>query len=306
MTLALITHPECQLHDMGPWHPESPARLQAIQDQLISSGVDWILRHYDAPEASIEQLARVHDRQYIEHIYHSSPSRGHVEIDMDCVMNPHTLKAALRAAGAAVMGVDLVMRNEVQEAFCAVRPPGHHAETARAMGFCFFNNVAVAAAHALHEHKLERIAIVDFDVHHGNGTENIFAHEPRVFFCSSFQHPFYPHSGSDTHSRHIVNIPLAAGSDGEVFRNAVRRHWLPALDTFQPQLLLCSAGFDAHREDDMAQLRLSEDDYLWVSREIKSLAVRHAQGRVVSTLEGGYALSALGRSVVAHIRALME
>ena len=306
MTLALITHQACQLHDMGSWHPESPARLQAIQDQLISSGLDWLLRHYDAPEVTREQLLRVHDEAYIDSLFQASPQQGHVEVGEDCIMNPHTLQAALHAAGAAILGVDLVMNGVVQDAFCAVRPPGHHAERARAMGFCFFNNIAVAAAHALAHHKLERVAIVDFDVHHGNGTEQIFLDQPRVLFCSSFQHPFYPHSGADTQRDHIINLPLPANSDGTAFREAVSEHWLPALEAFQPQLMLCSAGFDGHREDDMAMLQLVEDDYAWVTGKIKTLAQRHAEGRVVSTLEGGYALSALGRSVVAHLRALID
>jgi acetoin utilization deacetylase AcuC-like enzyme len=306
MTVALITHAECQLHDMGPHHPESPARLQAIHDQLVASGLEWIMPHFDAPEATHEQLLRVHSELYIRSIFEASPAEGHVHLDIDNVMNPHTLKAALHAAGAAVLGVDLVMRDEVEDVFCAVRPPGHHAERDRAMGFCFFNNVAVAAAHALEAHGLQRVAIVDFDVHHGNGTEHIFSDDQRVLFCSTFQHPFYPYSGSDSSNHHIINAPLAAGSDGSIFREAVEQYWLPALQDFKPQLILCSAGFDAHYEDDMASLRLNETDYQWVTSKIKAVAKQYAEGRVVSTLEGGYALSALGRSVVAHIKALLD
>ncbi len=306
MTVALITHAECQLHDMGPTHPESPARLQAIHDQLITSGLDWIMRHYEAPKASREQLLRVHSADYIQSVYDASPAQGYAQIGDDAIMNPHTLSAALHAAGAVILGVDLVMRNEIDDVFCAVRPPGHHAERSRAMGFCFFNNIAVAAAHALERYQLERIAIIDFDVHHGNGTEAIFKDNEKILLCSSFQHPFYPHTGADTGGEHLINLPLAAGSDGHVFRQAITQHWLPALHNFKPQLILCSAGFDAHIEDEMANLKLNESDYEWVTSEIKSIAIQYAEGRVVSSLEGGYALSALGRSVVAHIKALLN
>ena len=306
MTVALITHAECELHDMGPLHPESPARLQAIHDQLIASGLEWIMPHFDAPQVSREQLLRVHTAEYIQSIFDASPAQGHVHLDIDNVMNPHTLNAALHAAGAAVLGVDLVMRGEVNDVFCSIRPPGHHAERDRAMGFCFFNNIAVAAAHALEAHQLERVAIVDFDVHHGNGTEHIFQDDRRVLFCSTFQHPFYPYSGSDSHSENIINVPLLAGSDGGVFRQAVEQHWLPALHDFGPQLILCSAGFDAHIEDDMASLNFNETDYQWVTSEIKVIARQYADDRIVSCLEGGYALSALARSVVAHVKALLD
>ncbi len=291
---------------MGDHHPECPDRLRSIQDHLAHRGLDRALSHYDAPRVSREQLRRVHTETYIQSLYDLSPDEGHVYLDMDNVMNPHTLDAALHAAGAMVLGVDLVMRNETDKVFCAVRPPGHHAERDRAMGFCFFNNVAVAAAHALSEHRLQRIAIVDFDVHHGNGTEDIFRNDERVLFCSSFQHPFYPYSGVHVNSDHIINVPLAAGSDGTDFRNAVAKHWLPALEDFQPQLVLISAGFDAHREDNMANLNFDDEDYRWVSAVLNTVAKKYADGRLVSTLEGGYALPALGRSVVAHIEAMLD
>jgi acetoin utilization deacetylase AcuC-like enzyme len=226
-------------------------------------------------------------------------------LDPDTAMGPHTLDAALRAAGAVVHAVDLVMSGEFQAIFCAVRPPGHHAERNRAMGFCFFNNVAVGAAHALAAHGLERVAIVDFDVHHGNGTEHIFENEPRVLFCSSFQHPFYPFTGHETDTPHIVNITLPAGSDGTRFRQEVEAHWLHRLHEFKPQLVMVSAGFDAHAEDDMSHVRLREPDYIWITRELKKVADQYAGGRIVSTLEGGYNLSALGRSAVAHVDALL-
>jgi acetoin utilization deacetylase AcuC-like enzyme len=290
---------------MGEHHPECPARLEAIQNRLISSGLDFVLLHHDAPLATREQLCRVHDSEFVEQIFAISPAEGHVRLDPDTGMNPHSLTAALHAAGAVVHGVDLVMSGQANSAFCCVRPPGHHAERDRAMGFCLFNNIAVGAAHALEAHGLERVAIVDFDVHHGNGTEDIFRDKPNVMFCSTFQHPFYPNTGVATDSDHIVNVPLAAGAGGSEFRAAVESHWLPKLEAFAPELVLVSAGFDAHAEDDIANLRLVERDFTWVTAEIKGIADRHAGGRIVSSLEGGYNLSALGRSVAAHISALL-
>jgi len=301
---AFISHPLCLKHDMGAHHPECPARLHAIEDQLIASGLYSYLQHHDAPEVTREQLLRVHDAAYIDSIVAAAPSAGIIALDGDTLMNPFTYPAALRAAGAVVMAVDLVLAGKVENAFCNVRPPGHHAERGRAMGFCIFNNVAVGAAHALAAHGLSRVAIVDFDVHHGNGTEDIFRDDPRVMLCSTFQHPFYPYSGSETQIPHIVNVPLAAGTDGVGFRNAVTEKWLPALEAFKPELLLISAGFDAHREDDMSSLRLLEADYVWVTEQIKRIAEHHAQARIVSVLEGGYELHALGRSAAAHIKVL--
>jgi acetoin utilization deacetylase AcuC-like enzyme len=289
---------------MGAHHPECPARLHAIEDQLIASGLYGFLQHHDAPDVTREQLLRVHDRAYIDSIEAAAPAEGIISLDGDTFMNPYTYPATLRAAGAVVMAVDLVMGGKVENAFCNVRPPGHHAERGKAMGFCFFNNVAVGAAHALAAHGLSRVAIVDFDVHHGNGTEDIFRDESRVMLCSTFQHPFYPYSGSETQIPHIVNVPLAAGTDGVGFRNAVTERWLPALEAFKPELLLVSAGFDAHREDDMSSLRLLEADYVWVTEQIKRIAEHHAQARIVSVLEGGYELHALGRSAAAHIKVL--
>jgi acetoin utilization deacetylase AcuC-like enzyme len=305
MTVGIITHHECLLHDAGPHHPECPARLGAIDDQLIASGLNMFMRHFDAPAASREQLERVHEPAYVDGVFEAAPEQGIVHLDGDTAMCPGTLKAALRAAGAAVEAVDLVMAGDLQIAFCSVRPPGHHAERARAMGFCFFNNVAVGAAHALERHGLERVAILDFDVHHGNGTEDIFRGDPRVLFCSTFQHPLYPHTGEHPSGPNVINVPLSAGTTGPVFHQAVYENWLPALEDFKPQLILVSAGFDAHLEDDMAGLALREDDYRWVSDRIREMANRHAQGRVVSVLEGGYELHALGRSVAAHIDALI-
>jgi len=304
MRSAFVTHADCLRHDMGAHHPERAQRLAAIEDQLIASGVAPHLARYEAPLASDEQLARVHPIEYVRAIREVAPEEGTVHLDPDTAMNPFTLQAALRAAGAAVLATDLVLKKEVNTAFCAVRPPGHHACRARAMGFCIFNNVAVAARHALAAHGLERVAIIDFDVHHGNGTEDIFEDDAQVLMASIFQHPFYPYSGTDSPAPNMVNVPLAAGSGTRELRAAVTKHWLPALEEFKPQLVIFSAGFDAHAEDDMAMLRFVDADYGWVTEQVKALAERHAGGRMVSLLEGGYALSALGRSAVQHIRVL--
>lgn len=305
MTIAIISHPDCALYDLGPHHPECPSRLSAIQDQLLSSGLDFVLQHHDAPLASREQLCLAHSPNYIDQIFTMSPEQGQVWLDPDTPMTPHSLPAALRAAGAAVLAVDLVVSGQCSSVFCNVRPPGHHAERSKAMGFCIFNNIAIGAAHALHTHHLKKVAIIDFDVHHGNGTENIFRDVPEVMLCSTFQHPFYPYTGSEIMSEHIINVPLPAGTDGPAFRTAVNSNWLPKLTAFQPELIFISAGFDAHIEDDMSDLHLTESDYTWITQEIKKIADKYAKGRIVSTLEGGYALSALGRSVAAHINALL-
>jgi len=306
MSIAYISHPDCQLHEMGAHHPEQPARLTAISDRLVASGLDMVLHHFDAPLAERSMLLLAHDERYVEQVYATAPEQGLVWLDGDTAMNPHTLQAALRAVGAVSLGVDLVMQGRVRQVFCAVRPPGHHAERARGMGFCIFNNVAIAALHALQAHGLERVAIVDFDVHHGNGTEDIVAGDERILFCSSFQHPFYPHSGADTDVPNVINSPLPAGAGGAALREVVERQWLPALREFAPQLLLISAGFDGHAADDMAQLNFVDTDYAWVTGQLCQLASESAQGRVVSALEGGYELHALARSVEAHIKAFMD
>jgi acetoin utilization deacetylase AcuC-like enzyme len=304
MTTAFITHPDCLRHDMGAHHPESPERLGAIEDQLIASGVVPFLARYEAPLAGDEALARVHPMDYVRAIREVAPAHGTVHLDPDTAMNPYSLQAALRAAGAALLATDLVLKGDAENAFCAVRPPGHHACRARPMGFCIFNNVAIAARHAVQAHGLERVAIVDFDVHHGNGTEDIFAHDDNVLMASTFQHPFYPYSGTEDPAPNMVNVPLAAGAGSKQFREAVTEAWVPALDAFQPQLVIFSAGFDAHAEDDMAMLNLVDADYGWATEQVKAVAERYASGRIVSVLEGGYALSALGRSVVQHLRVL--
>lgn len=289
---------------MGAGHPESPHRLMAIEDHLLARGLLQHLLEHEAPLATREQLSRVHDPAYVDAIAANSPRHGLVHLDPDTAMNPHTYEAALRAAGAVVRAADLVIGEEAENAFCNVRPPGHHACRRRAMGFCFFNSIAVGAAHALDHHGLQRVAIVDFDVHHGNGTEDIFRDDPRVLMVSTFQHPFYPYSGTEGRSDHMVNVPLAAYSTAEQFRNAVTGMWLPALEAFGPEMLFISAGFDAHRDDDMAMLALTDADYAWVTQQMMDIARRHARGRIVSSLEGGYELDALARSVGQHIRVL--
>jgi acetoin utilization deacetylase AcuC-like enzyme len=304
VTTLFVTHADCRLHDMGAHHPECPQRLAAIEDQLIASRVMDHLERVEAPKATREQLERVHDAGYLDAIEAAAPTHGFVQLDPDTAMNPHTLDAALRAAGAAVLATDRVMAGSAENAFCSVRPPGHHAVRSRAMGFCVFNSVAVAAAHALEHHGLQRVAIVDFDVHHGNGTEDIFTGDPRVLMVSTFQYPFYPYSGVEGRSERMVNIPLAANSGSKEFRAAVETHWLPALEKFKPQMLFISAGFDAHREDQLAMLNFVEADYEWATQKLMAVAAAHAGGRVVSLLEGGYALSALGRSAAAHVRVL--
>jgi acetoin utilization deacetylase AcuC-like enzyme len=306
MTIAYITHPACRLHQMGDTHPESPARLSVIEDRLIETGFEFALRRYDSPAATREQLVRVHEPSYVDRIFALAPAHDLVWIDPDTAMNSHSLEAALHAAGAVVLAVDLVLTGEVTSAFCGVRPPGHHAERAGGMGFCIFNNVAVGAAHALEHHGMQRIAIVDFDVHHGNGTEDMFRDEPRALFCSSFQHPFYPFADVATFSERVVKTPLAAGAGSRSFRLAVGDTWLSALEAFRPELIFISAGFDAHWQDEMAGLNLTEHDYAWITREIKAIADTYAQGRIISVLEGGYALPALARSVLAHLSALLD
>jgi len=292
---------------MGAHHPECPERLYAIQDRLIASGMEMLVTHYDAPAASVEDLARVHDRDYIQGIFDAAPRADDVLtwVDGDTAMNSHSLDAALHSAGAAILAVDLVMSGRHHAAFCCVRPPGHHAGRAKASGFCIFNNVAIGAAHALAQHGLERIAIVDFDVHHGDGTEEIFSGDQRVLFCSSFQHPFYPGTGADSKAPNVINLPLPRLTDGAAFKAAVETSWLPRIDAFAPQMIMISAGFDGHIEDDMAHFNLREADYAWITREVHKLALKHSQERVVSCLEGGYTLSALGRCVSTHIDELI-
>jgi acetoin utilization deacetylase AcuC-like enzyme len=306
VAIAYLSHYECAEHDMGHLHPEQPARLSAINDRLIASGLDMALCHYDAPLVEDAQLGAVHDATYLAALEAQSPAEGIAWVDDDTAMNPHSLRAARRAAGAVVKAVDLVMEGVVSKAFCGVRPPGHHAERDRAMGFCFYNNIAVGALHALNAHGLSRVAIVDFDVHHGNGTEHIVADDDRILFCSTFQHPFYPNTGHECDSGNVVNVTLPQGAGGAEFREAVSSHWLPRLEAFAPELVLISAGFDGHQADPMAGLNLVDSDYGWVTEQLCSVAQHSASGRVVSSLEGGYDLHALARSVEAHLRAFLS
>jgi len=290
---------------MGSHHPECPARLDAIQDQFIGDGLDGFVEHHLAPSATREQLERVHASRYIDEIEAASPTSGIHYVDPDTALNPYSLTAARHAAGAVVLATDLVIGGECASAFCAVRPPGHHAMRDRAMGFCLFNNVAVGVAHALAVHGLARAAVVDFDVHHGNGTEDIFAADPRVVMVGTFQYPLYPYSGVEPLGPNMHNVPLSPGSGSDAFRKAMTERCLPALEAHRPEIIFISAGFDAHREDPLANLKFSDDDYAWVTARIAAVAARHAKGRIVSTLEGGYSLSALGRSAAAHVRTLI-
>lgn len=301
---AYISHPDCLKHDMGTYHPECPQRLLAIEHQLLASGLLDHLQRYEAPLATFEQLAQAHTPNYINSIQATSPGTGLSYLDPDTAMNPFTLNAALRAAGAAVLATDLVVTQQAKNAFCAIRPPGHHAESQHAMGFCLFNNVAIGVAHARQKYGLQRIAIADFDVHHGNGTEDIFINDSQVMLCSTFQHPFYPHRFAPSNSNNIVNVPLAAGCDGTTFRAAITKYWLPALENFKPEMLFISAGFDGHADDNMAQFLLIDADYVWITQQLVTLAEKYAEGRIVSMLEGGYELKSLGRCVTEHIQVL--
>lgn len=306
MPTAFISHPSFLQHEMGAHHPECPERLQAIYDAFDRHQLMSKLIKTEAPPASREQLYAAHDGEYVDSIFAAAPEHDYAYLDPDTAMNRYTLEAAQRASGAVIRGVDMVMSGEVDNAFCAVRPCGHHATFSKAMGFCIFNNVAVGAAHALQAHKLQRVAILDFDVHHGNGTEDIFHDDDRVMLCSSFQHPYYPGTGANSGNDHIIPTPLAARTTGAEFRRAIDAIWWPALKRFEPELIIISAGFDAHADDPLAYLQLHEDDYVWVTERILDMADQFASGRVVSALEGGYNLDALGRSASAHVTALLR
>jgi acetoin utilization deacetylase AcuC-like enzyme len=310
LTTAFYSHPDCRLHDMGPGHPECPQRLDAITDHLLATGLDIALDFRDAPQATLEQIERAHTTRYVtelQDLLQRLRDEGETKaFDPDTVAGPHTLNAALRAAGAAVAATDDVLAGRARAAFCSVRPPGHHATRDESMGFCFFNNVAIAARHALDVHGLKRVAIIDFDVHHGNGTEDIIAGDERVLMCSFFQHPLYPYCGAVPKGTNMVNVPVAPYTRGAAVRETIDAMWMPALEEFAPQMIFISAGFDAHREDDLGQMGLVEADYEWITRRLVALAQRHAQGRIVSCLEGGYHLGALARSVAAHLRVLAD
>ena len=309
------THRDCWKHEMGPGHPECPQRLDAIEDRLLVSGVGDALERRDAPLAALSDLELAHDRLHVaalrgltlrlaEEIEGGGPS--YLPLDTDTSINLHTWSAALRAAGAAIAATDAVIAGELENAFCAVRPPGHHATHNKAMGFCFFSNVAVAAKYALQRHNLQRVAVIDFDVHHGNGTEDILAGDERALMCSFFQHPFYPYSGDQNPASNMCNVPVAAYTRGMDIRELIEMTWVPRLEAFKPEMIFISAGFDAHREDDMGQLGLVEQDFAWITLRIKDIARRFSQGRIVSCLEGGYVMGALARSVEAHLRALAD
>jgi acetoin utilization deacetylase AcuC-like enzyme len=310
-----FTHRDCWMHEMGPGHPECPERLDAIEDRLLISGLDVALDRREAPLAALADIELAHSRMHVvamrglsdvlkEDIEAGGPT--HAQVDPDTSINVSTWDAALRAAGAALAATDAVMAGEMETAFCAIRPPGHHACRDKAMGFCIFNNVAIAAKYALERHGLKRVAIVDFDVHHGNGTEDIVAGDPRILMVSFFQHPFYPMDWTHSSASNLVNLPVPAYTKGMEVRELIEGAWIPRLEEFRPEMVFISAGFDAHREDDMGQMGLVEQDYAWITHRIKDVARRHAKGRIVSCLEGGYSLSALGRSVEAHIRVLAD
>lgn len=310
-----FTHPDCKKHEMGPGHPECPERLAAIEDRLLITGLDMALSHREAAPASLADVELAHGRMHVaslrglhdmlqEDMNAGGPT--HTAIDPDTSINAHTWDAALRSAGAAIAATDAVIAGELENAFCAIRPPGHHACRDKAMGFCFFNNVAIAAKYAVERHGLQRVAIVDFDVHHGNGTEDIVAGDERILMVSFFQHPFFPEGGSQSDAGNLVNLPVPAYTKGMDIRELVEMMWVPRLQAHRPEMIFISAGFDAHREDDMGQLGLVEQDYAWITLRIKDIAERYAQGRIVSCLEGGYNLSALGRSVEAHLRVLAD
>lgn len=308
MSVLFVTDDIFLSHDTGPGHPESIDRLRSVNDALADEDFKSLIRQA-AVDATDEQMAAPHSEQLVQAILEAAPDNGYRHIDPDTVMSPDTDEAIRKGAGALVSAVDAVVQGDAASAFCAVRPPGHHAERGRPMGFCFVNNVAVAALHARAQHGLEKIAVVDFDVHHGNGTQDIFWDDPGLFFASSHQYPHYPGTGaSDETGAHgnVVNAPLPAGTDGGGFRRAFERDILPALDSFAPDFVLISAGFDAHKDDPLSDMGLEEDDFFWATRQILAIAHRHADGRVVSALEGGYNLRALGASAAAHVKALMK
>ncbi len=296
-----ISHPSSRLHRMDEGHPECPERLAAVEDRLLSSGLDLFLHHRDAPEAPAEALLRVHDADHVESVLRTRPASGLVRIDPDTSMNAHTAEAALHAAGAGVLAVDLVLKREAGFVFCGVRPPGHHAERSRAMGFCFFNNIAVAAAEAL-ARGVARVAVLDFDVHYGNGTADIFRGERRLLLCSTYQHPLYPDWAGDPNAVGLIDVALKEGEGSDAYRAAVSEHWLPALKKFAPQILFVSAGFDAHMHDPLGGLALSDDDFYWTGEQIRGFAAAHCEDRVIAMLEGGYDPYALARCVEAFIR----
>ncbi|MDP3608162.1 MAG: histone deacetylase family protein [Methylophilus sp.] len=306
MKTAFISHPDTLLHVMDGQHPESPARINSIKQTVTQSPLNQKLQFLDAPLATKQQLTRAHHATYVDNIYAKSPKAGLVRLDADTAMGPHSLEATLRASGAAILATDLVMQGKVKNAFCCTRPPGHHAGQSNSAGFCIFNHVAIAAMHVLAHYPIKRVAIIDFDVHHGDGTENIVKDNPAVMLCSTFQHPFYPHKGAFTRTDRMINVPLAAGTDGHHFKKAVIEEFTPALERFKPEVLFVSAGFDAHSQDPLADLMLEVDDYAWITQYVVAQSVKYCEGRIISCLEGGYHLQYLGQCVLAHLLALTE
>ena len=301
---AFISHPDTLLHVMDGNHPESPARITAIKNAVLSSSLMQKLSFYDAPEATQLQLKRVHSDEYVERIFKIAPLAGLVRLDADTAMGPMSLSAALHASGAVLLATDLVLNGTVQNAFCNVRPPGHHAGKANSAGFCIFNHVAIGVAQAMRHKNIKRVAIFDIDVHHGDGTEDIFKDNPNVMLCSTFQHPFYPHSGANSRSQNMINVPMPAKSNGEDFKKVFNTIFKPAVDAFKPDIIFISAGFDAHVNDPLADCALTINDYSWISDFIKNLAKIHCQHRLISSLEGGYHLPSLSQSALAHIKEL--
>ena len=300
--MLFYTHDDCLGHEVQPGHPERPDRLRAVNESLSASGLKGRFDCRAARPIEAEGLAAIHNPDYLAGLNAASPASGLVRVDPDTVMSPGTLRAAALAAGAVTDAVGEVLKGSHRRAFCAVRPPGHHAEMGAAMGFCFYNSIALGAALALEQ--VDRVAILDFDVHHGNGTVDAFKNHPEALVCSSFQHPFYPYRYVDIDAPNIVNTPLPAGTDGAAFRHAIERDWAPAINAHRPDLILVSAGFDAHRDDPLGGLLLDDEDFRWVTEFTVDLAETHAGGRVVSALEGGYDLAALGRCAVLHAEAL--
>ncbi len=314
---AFYTHPDSLRHEMGRGHPECPERIKAIEAKMESSGLNAHVQRRTAPEATLEQLALAHAASHVQETHEAAmdlveqfESNGlrYIPLDPDTTLNPYSWGATTGAAGAVIAATDAVMRGSaaggVDNAFCAVRPPGHHATRGRSMGFCFFNQVAIGVRYAMEEYGLTRVAVVDFDVHHGNGTEDILSGDERVMMCGIFQHPFYPHSGTGSVASNMHNIPIAARTKGSDICQAIKDGWLSELDAFKPEIIFISAGFDAHKDDDLGQLGMTEADYVWITKELMKIANKHCKGRIVSSLEGGYNLNALANSVAAHVEAL--
>ena len=305
---AFITHEDCVKHEMTPGHPEQPARIGAVLNELASQGLFQMLERFEAVEATRDRLLLAHPPSHVDHVFNSAPDGADpslVPLDPDTALNHYSLRAALLAAGAGVQAVDLVAGDNFDNAFCCVRPPGHHAEKTRAMGFCFFGSIAIAALHALEQPGIDRVAVIDFDVHHGNGTEDLIGDHDSIFFCSSFQHPFYPGKFGSNVAGRKINIPLDAGTDGAVFKAKMESECLPALEAYKPDMILISAGFDAHKDDPLGGLNWTENDFAWITRELMGVAERHSERRLVSMLEGGYNLDALGTSAAVHVKTLL-